>query len=364
MSQSTSAPVGQDGIVLHPILQNVSEREMTKHIHKLLRAVRIAAQDVKDVIIQRDYAEVILASKEAEEHALKLLQDPSVVMGLYNLRNITPNPKTWVVEKIQTFGRQVPSRLPGTKSLTTSGSATKLQTKSTTEKSQRPQTTAVATSGAHAQSDKPDTSKAGSSMSESQVEKSPKQSFLMKKRAELTKVQGTPVFVSVKTSTAEVKPCGCPETIFYHHLQNIGTETRHAEFKKGGVINERYSFRDMVGKYMCGFLNSEGGTIFFGVNDSGVVLGLDLDPQYEAALKRDITCSARMIEPHVSTSEYSVNFARVMERTGDMSLYLKVLEICVKPRDPPERLYSYKDIIYMRRDGSLQNLGHVDDYQW
>lgn len=166
-----------------------------------------------------------------------------------------------------------------------------------------------------------------------------------------------PVMLSAKTSTPFSYPCDCPETVFYHRLQDIGTESRYREFKKGGVIYDQWAFKETIGKYVCGFLNSEGGTLFFGVSDAGVVLGITLDQEMEDELRWDIQFAVRCIEPDVTASEYSVNFARVMRHSGELSADLKVLEICVRPRCSPAVLYSYKGSVYLRRDGSLQVLG-------
>ncbi|RUS81186.1 hypothetical protein EGW08_011051 [Elysia chlorotica] len=161
-----------------------------------------------------------------------------------------------------------------------------------------------------------------------------------------------------KTSTPAVPPCGCPETIFYHLQQHVGAETRHAEFKRGGIVREQGLFRSVVGKYVCGFLNSEGGTIYFGISDDGKVLGIKVDACTEETLRGDVDFAVRsLIEPTVDPSEYSVNFARIMRPDGELSEDLRVLEVCVKPRRPPKRgRFTCDNVVYIRRDGSLQAL--------
>lgn len=111
-----------------------------------------------------------------------------------------------------------------------------------------------------------------------------------------------------------------------------------------------------VAKYMCGFLNSEGGTIYFGVRDDGAVLGISVDPCLEEDIRNDIFYAARfVIKPCVHPSEYSVNFARIMKPDGEFSEDLKVLEVCVKPRNPSSiGRYSCGRYAFIKRDGSLQ----------
>jgi hypothetical protein len=165
-----------------------------------------------------------------------------------------------------------------------------------------------------------------------------------------------PATVSAQTSTPIMTPCGCPDTVFYNQFQHIGTETRYAEFKKGGVIQEEGAFRNTVARYACGFLNSEGGTLYLGVNDNGIVLGIKANASLEETLRQDIDFAIGLIEPDVEKAAYSVNFARIMETNGDFAPDLKVLEICVKPKVAPINRHSYNGVVYIRRDGSLQAL--------
>ncbi|GFO41382.1 schlafen-like protein 1 [Plakobranchus ocellatus] len=175
----------------------------------------------------------------------------------------------------------------------------------------------------------------------------------------LNQVSEAVIKLHAKTSTPKVETCGCPEAVFYHLHQLIGAETRHAEFKRGGIVREQCLFRSVVGKYMCGFLNSEGGTLYFGVNDDGKVLGIRMDEAMKETLKDDVdfaVCS--LLAPSVNPSEYLVNFARVMEPSGQLSNDLMVMEVCVKPRLPRRRhRFSCDGVVYLRRDGSLQAVG-------
>ena len=164
--------------------------------------------------------------------------------------------------------------------------------------------------------------------------------------------------LDVETSTPSMLPCGCPETVFYHLDQYIGVETRHTEFKRGGVWKNPRKFCEMVGKYVCGFLNSEGGTIFFGVTDDGRVRGIQMDAQREHELRSDVDFAVEsMLEPRVDPSEYSVNFARVMEDNGQLSRELRVMEVCVKPRRPSRDIrYKCANVVYLKRDGGVQTI--------
>jgi len=57
---------------------------------------------------------------------------------------------------------------------------------------------------------------------------------------------------------------------FYVIGQNLGNESRHMEFKAGQGSYMQKQLKEHVAKYICAFLNSEGGTLLVGVNDSGI----------------------------------------------------------------------------------------------
>jgi predicted HTH transcriptional regulator len=59
-----------------------------------------------------------------------------------------------------------------------------------------------------------------------------------------------------------------PGTARYVRGQRIGNENRTLEFKLAQSNLENH-LRDTVGKYVSAFLNSDGGTLMFGVDDRG-----------------------------------------------------------------------------------------------
>ncbi|XP_059163691.1 uncharacterized protein LOC131946781 [Physella acuta] len=160
------------------------------------------------------------------------------------------------------------------------------------------------------------------------------------------------------TSTIAVNPCNCPETITYVVGSLVGSESRHVEFKMGGHIGNETEFGQLIGKYVTGFLNSGGGILFFGVDDNGIVVGLRLRYKQTLHLSRKIKSVIRDIKPYVRAEEYSINFANVSDKEGKVKLNKRVLELCVKPRDPApaERMYSYLGIKYVRMTSSTRTI--------
>jgi hypothetical protein len=58
---------------------------------------------------------------------------------------------------------------------------------------------------------------------------------------------------------------------FYREGELLGNETRNTEFKEGGGEHFiKKNLKDIVSRYMSGFLNSsQQGTLFIGVKDDG-----------------------------------------------------------------------------------------------
>ncbi|XP_070208557.1 uncharacterized protein [Littorina saxatilis] len=178
----------------------------------------------------------------------------------------------------------------------------------------------------------------------------------MVKKSATTSTTGlpTPGLVSVTTSTPGT---GTGLAIGFYRLgENVGRESRHSEFKQGGHAHKDRSWlQETVGKYACGFLNSaEGGTLYIGVNDNGMVSGFSCPQNKEDNFRLLIDEALKSIEPPIFTDSYAVRFVLVMESNGKLSESLRVLEIEVKEIKHLKHLYDFRGNAYLRRDGSLQ----------
>lgn len=54
----------------------------------------------------------------------------------------------------------------------------------------------------------------------------------------------------------------------------LGSETRNMEFKRGSGEYLNLAFKHHVQRYVCAFLNSEGGSLLVGVENNGLVQGI------------------------------------------------------------------------------------------
>lgn len=110
----------------------------------------------------------------------------------------------------------------------------------------------------------------------------------------------------------------------------------------------------MIGKFICAFLNSGGGSIYYGVKKNGEVHGISLTQRYEDAIRLDIDSQIKLIKPDVPTSAYNINFAKVMDATGHIMPDLRVLEVKVRPPLQIEQKYSFKNISYIWKNKQVQ----------
>ncbi|XP_070534524.1 uncharacterized protein [Ptychodera flava] len=133
--------------------------------------------------------------------------------------------------------------------------------------------------------------------------------------------------------------------------QKLGNESRHLEYKAGGGEYLKKIFKEHIGKYVCAFLNSEGGTLMIGVADDGTVQGVHCDQIREDRVRRDIDSVIRNFKPQVFTEMYTVDFVPVRnQRSGP----LKVIKITVNGGISDNLYESDKGEVYLRRDGSVQ----------
>ncbi|KAL8560954.1 hypothetical protein ACOMHN_022073 [Nucella lapillus] len=161
-----------------------------------------------------------------------------------------------------------------------------------------------------------------------------------------------PSQVSVATSTSGAE-AGLVSN-FYHLGQTIGRETPHIEWEKTSDLSNS-KLVEIVGKYICGFLNSgDGGTLYFGVNDDGLVIGISCPQAKEDSYRLMIDSALKSIDPPVFTDVYTVRFIPLMKADGYISEKLRVLEVEVKEARISTQLYVFHDNAFLRLDGSLQ----------
>lgn len=119
--------------------------------------------------------------------------------------------------------------------------------------------------------------------------------------------------------------------------------------------------------YICGFLNSFGGKLFFGINNDGLVKGIGLS-RYAGTLtlrsdidtfQIDLDNSLRRFQPKIFPEQINVKFHEICSDSTRKYLISNryVVEIDISPPPDPYEVYSnnYSEC-YIKRSGSLNCL--------
>lgn len=103
----------------------------------------------------------------------------------------------------------------------------------------------------------------------------------------------------------------------------LGSETRNMEFKRGGGEYLSLAFKHHLRRYVCAFLNSEGGSLLVGVDDSGLVRGIHCSHREEDRVRLLVDSILQGFRPQVFPNAYTLTFIPVVG-TSPSSMPLKV----------------------------------------
>mmetsp|Transcript_7088 Transcript_7088/g.21668 ORF Transcript_7088/g.21668 Transcript_7088/m.21668 type:complete len:352 (+) Transcript_7088:94-1149(+) len=114
-------------------------------------------------------------------------------------------------------------------------------------------------------------------------------------------------------------------------------ESMNVEFKD--MTFNIKSMNEMVLKNICAFLNSDGGSIFFGVQDDRSIVGLAATEKQRDELLQAINQSFRhRLFPPLDSSQYNVSFHAVLD-DGKCTNDLIVMELQVSKRTSEDEVY-------------------------
>ncbi|XP_031234360.1 schlafen-like protein 1 isoform X3 [Mastomys coucha] len=95
----------------------------------------------------------------------------------------------------------------------------------------------------------------------------------------------------------------------------LGSETRNMEFKRGGGEYLSLAFKHHVRRYVCAFLNSEGGSLLVGVEDNGLVQGIHCSHRDEDRTRLLVDSILQGFKPQVFPDAYTLTFIPVISTT-------------------------------------------------
>ncbi|XP_047403919.1 schlafen-like protein 1 isoform X3 [Sciurus carolinensis] len=135
----------------------------------------------------------------------------------------------------------------------------------------------------------------------------------------------------------------------------LGSETRNMEFKRGSGEYLNLAFKHHVRRYVCAFLNSEGGSLLVGVEDSGLVQGIRCNHRDEDRTRLLVDSILQSFKPQVFPDAYTLTFIPVI--SASTTVPLKVLRLTVhtpKAQGEPQLYETDQGEVFLRRDGSIQ----------
>lgn len=127
--------------------------------------------------------------------------------------------------------------------------------------------------------------------------------------------------------------------------------------KKSNVVVFCRSFRDTLGKYICAFLNTEDGAIYYGVSATGRVIGFEVSQAFQDKLTLEIDKVIEFTEPDVPVSAYHINFVKIINAAGNVEPRLVVLEIKVRGLVPVGQKYAFNGTAYFWAGDNFQIFG-------
>ena len=129
------------------------------------------------------------------------------------------------------------------------------------------------------------------------------------------------------------------------------------EFKGLSKIPDRDVMPKMVEfarEYINAFLNGDGGTLFLGVEDDGMVSGILLNHKQRDDIRKRITDAVKEFFPAVEAHLYEINFCPVYDAKGNKIDDLWIIDVTVRSGDAPVYWASnHKGLAYIKTQGGI-----------
>lgn len=138
-------------------------------------------------------------------------------------------------------------------------------------------------------------------------------------------------------------------------------ENIHTEFKHFALLN-----LSTVTSYVCAYLNSYGGKMFFGINDSGFVKGIQLTRKHIDDFQVELDIALRNFTPRVMTDQVKLDFHEIAVDSALTHTILDryIVEISVFCHSY-NKFYTTQDGLFLiKRNGSINHLSSSEIVQY
>jgi len=162
--------------------------------------------------------------------------------------------------------------------------------------------------------------------------------------------------VNVESVTTADGKCEEEGLFYVQGLQFTREEDEETEFKMVSGKNLVYNIKCLLPRYLNGFFNSNGGTLYLGINDNGIIVGLPLTFRERDKLRVMVDNSFANFEPSIASRKEitSVQFIDVYGGNGLRLTDVFVLKIVTKKGDKTER--PFWEVREWKYDGSAKVL--------
>lgn len=126
------------------------------------------------------------------------------------------------------------------------------------------------------------------------------------------------------------------------------------EFKEIKGNNPAKSIQNLVDEYILAFLNSSGGSIFWGICDNGLVKSLKLDITQKDRIRKVINSKVNIIEPSIDPTQIEVTFHKVSNIENGY-----VLEVNIPKSNSIGLFFNSSGNTWVRMNGCKQKLQGV-----
>ena len=134
-------------------------------------------------------------------------------------------------------------------------------------------------------------------------------------------------------------------------------ETLLYEFKEVRGRNPVGSITNTADEYAVAFLNSEGGRIFWGIrNDDRIIVGVNLDDQQRAEVRRKVSEKLWGIRPPINDEGWDLEFHNVYDLQGNTAEDLWVVELVISLQQEREVFYTNSGELFVKTQGGKQKL--------
>jgi len=156
-----------------------------------------------------------------------------------------------------------------------------------------------------------------------------------------------------KGNNPEEEDLQSERTCYYANEKLPGTEDLYNEYKQGGCLLNKKLFVQIIQRYACAFLNSEGGVLYSGVNDNGIVKGVHISSEDWNMIKETVKLEIEKFRPFVPESLYSVKKIPVVDKTwySAHAATLAVVKFVFKKGIEGELYENAYHLVYLKRDG-------------